>query len=560
MREISQGPDNDGTYQDGPGHLLQILLALLPGMPEYRLCGRDAVRRKFHHERQVIILHEMAEQSGGEHRKHYPEGIEAEQDKAGIMREECSRNQDIDGKPARTGHKRYNEYRDKPALAALYGPCGHHGRDIAAESHYHRDERLAVQPHPVHQLVHNERRPCHISGILQKGNEKIEEKYIGKEHKHTSDSPYYPVHHHVLPPAGRHIGSDKLPELLHQPLYPLHRIVPESECELEHKIQKDEKYREGQPFVRDHCIYPVRKAPAAFLLRRSRLPCLFQRTGYERIFGIQYGGLYRGMHQRLYPLLLLDPRCNDPVPVRKGLDDLFYVIVILQILDGKIPCGILVSDILILLNEMLDMVDAHLDLLAVVYMQMTAELRVIALVDLDDRIEKFIYPLAVAADRRHYRHAEQMAQGLDVQPVPLRLQFIVHVQGHHHPQVHVNQLRSEIEIPLEVGCIHHIHHHIRHLVYKVLPHIEFLRAVCRKGIRTRKIDEDEPVASVHETALLCIHCHSAVVPDMLVAAGSDIEKGCLAAVGIAHQGYADDPVPLLGQSLHPLVKICYVIT
>ena len=42
--------------------------------------------------------------------------------------------------------------------------------------------------------------------------------------------------------------------------------------------------------------------------------------------------------------------------------------------------------------------------------------------------------------------------------------------------------------------------------------------------------------------LLGIHGHSAVVAHMLVTSGSQVEKGCLAAVGIADEGYPDGAV------------------
>ena len=163
------------------------------------------------------------------------------------------------------------------------------------------------------------------------------------------------------------------------------------------------------------------------------------------------------------------------------------------------------------------MVDAHLYLRTVVDVDMPPKLGIAVLIYLDYCVEKFVYALPVTADRRDDRHSEQMAQSPCIQPVTLRLKLIVHIEGHHHPQVHVNQLGSEVEIPLKIGCIHHIHHHIRHLLYQILPHIQLLGTIGRKGISTGKVHEDEPVTPVLETPLLGIHSHSAVVPHMLMA-------------------------------------------
>ena len=49
---------------------------------------------------------------------------------------------------------------------------------------------------------------------------------------------------------------------------------------------------------------------------------------------------------------------------------------------------------------------------------------------------------------------------------------------------------------------------------------------------------------------LRVHCHAAVVADVLVAAGGDVEEGCLSAVRVADEGDADDVVPLLCQTGH----------
>ena len=47
--------------------------------------------------------------------------------------------------------------------------------------------------------------------------------------------------------------------------------------------------------------------------------------------------------------------------------------------------------------------------------------------------------------------------------------------------------------------------------------------------------------------LFGVHGYAGIIAHMFMGAGSDVEQRSLAAVGVAHQGDADDMAPLLGQ-------------
>ena len=183
-------------------------------------------------------------------------------------------------------------------------------------------------------------------------------------------------------------------------------------------------------------------------------------------------------------------------------------------------------------------------------MYMSCKMRVALFIYLDDGIEKLVYSFSVTADSRHNRHSEKITKLLYVQLVTLRKKFIIHVHGHDDPEVHVDKLGGEIEVSLKVRCIHHIDYHIRHVFYQILPDIEFFRTVCRKRICSREVDQNEPVSSMFERAFFCIHRNSAVVADVLMTSGSDIEEGGLAAVRISHQGYLYDFSSLCSKCAH----------
>ena len=167
VREISQEPYHHRANQDDAAHLLKILLTLLPGVSENRFCCRHPIWRQFHHKRQIILLKEIAEDLGSKNCHKDSQGIHSQQHQPGILREEGSRNQDIYRHSARTRHKRNYQSSDKSALRTLDGAGRHDRRHIASESHYHRDERLAVKTDLMHQTVHYEGCPCHISRVFQ---------------------------------------------------------------------------------------------------------------------------------------------------------------------------------------------------------------------------------------------------------------------------------------------------------------------------------------------------------------------------------------------------------
>ena len=128
----------------------------------------------------------------------------------------------------------------------------------------------------------------------------------------------------------------------------------------------------------------------------------------------------------------------------------------------------------------------------------------------------------------------------------------MHVQGHNDTQVHVDKLGGKVEVSLKIRGVHYIHHDVRNVFDKILPYIEFLRAVCGKRICARKVDDLKMIASVLEVALLCIDGHAAVVAHMLMTSRSHVEKRCLTAVRVTYQGDTDHPATFLDQGIHLL--------
>ena len=168
---------------------------------------------------------------------------------------------------------------------------------------------------------------------------------------------------------------------------------------------------------------------------------------------------------------------GDFLGVMEGPDHTFDLLVVLQILDGQIAGRVLATDVLVLLDQELDAVDALLQFLTVVDVNMSGQPLVVLLVDLDDGVQQFRDSGSVTADGRADRHSEKVTKLLDVKAVSPRPKLIVHIQSHHYTEVHIDDLGREVEVSLDVGSVHDVDHDIRNVLNQVLTDIEFLGAV-----------------------------------------------------------------------------------
>lgn len=104
------------------------------------------------------------------------------------------------------------------------------------------------------------------------------------------------------------------------------------------------------------------------------------------------------------------------------------------------------------------------------------------------------------------------------------LQCVVHVECHHHAHIHVDELGGEIEVALQVACIHYVDNDVGCLIDDVLTHVKFFGTVCRERIGARQVDQPEVIALEIEMPFFGIYRYSAIVAYMFVRSRSDVEK------------------------------------
>ena len=108
-------------------------------------------------------------------------------------------------------------------------------------------------------------------------------------------------------------------------------------------------------------------------------------------------------------------------------------------------------------------------------------------------MEKLSMPFPVRLMVGSIGHAEQLTELYVIQRVPACFQFVVHVKRDNHAHVHVNQLGGEIQVPFQIGRVHHINNDIRSFVDDVMAHINLFGRIGRKRISARQVDDAEMI-------------------------------------------------------------------
>ena len=379
----------------------------------------------------------------------------------------------------------------------------------------------------MHQLVHDKRRPGHVAAVLHQGNEQVQDHDVRQEHQYAADPGDHAVDQQVLQPAVPEEGADEIPETPDEPFDPVHRVLSERKGRPEHHVQQHDENRECRP--------PVREGPAGTVFHVAVVG-FGQGALDEGVFRIDDGRFGVGAEEFPDARGFFVAGGGEFRGIGQGGEQFFDVAVVFQVFDRQVAGRIAGAEALIRPDQVAEAVYAAFQLGAVVDVDMAGELRIGLFIDPDHRIEKFGDPFTAAADRRAHRDAEQVAELGGVEPVALRPQFVVHVQRHDDAEVHVDELRGEIEVAFDIRGVDDVDDDVRHGFDQVLAHIEFFGAVGGKRIGAGQVDKGDVVVLVAEAALLGIDGHAAVVADMLMAAGSHVEKGGLPAVGIADEG------------------------
>ena len=119
------------------------------------------------------------------------------------------------------------------------------------------------------------------------------------------------------------------------------------------------------------------------------------------------------------------------------------------------------------------------------------------------------------------------------------LSILVRAHDHGHP--HVNELRGEEEVALQIGRVHDIDHQIGLAREDIVAGHRFIQTARIAGIHrvgAGQIDDGDPFAVMLIAAFLAFDGNPWPIANMLAGTGQSIEEGGLPAIGVAGKGEA----------------------
>ena len=138
----------------------------------------------------------------------------------------------------------------------------------------------------------------------------------------------------------------------------------------------------------------------------------------------------------------------------------------------------------------------------------------------------------------HNLAAQLSAQFFDIDAVSGFSDQIHHVQRNDNRDAKLGQLRSQIQISLQVCGIYNIENSIWLFLYEIVTCHNFFQGIRRKGIDAGQVSQDDFLVD-DQLAFFFFYCHAWPVSDELRRACQLVEQGCFAAVRVACKSNAN---------------------
>ena len=115
--------------------------------------------------------------------------------------------------------------------------------------------------------------------------------------------------------------------------------------------------------------------------------------------------------------------------------------------------------------------------------------QLLALGHLHGAAHQFVKPLALARANGDYRHAQALFQPLDIDCVAVAARLVHHVKGHHHRTAQLQKLQGQVEVALQIGCVHDVDDHIGLVAHNIVAAYNLLQRIGAKGVDAGQIDD-----------------------------------------------------------------------
>ena len=134
----------------------------------------------------------------------------------------------------------------------------------------------------------------------------------------------------------------------------------------------------------------------------------------------------------------------------------------------------------------------------------------------------------------HDRAAELLGKLVRVDLVTVLLDQICHVEGNDHGQAGLDNLKRQVQVALQVGCINHLDDYVGLAAHEVVARALLLGAVGGKRVDAGEVRNRDALVT-QELGFLFLNRDAGPVANVAVGAGNQVEKRGLAAVGVTRQ-------------------------
>ena len=150
------------------------------------------------------------------------------------------------------------------------------------------------------------------------------------------------------------------------------------------------------------------------------------------------------------------------------------------------------------------------------------------------------FPYSAALDGGNFHHLT--AQGLTelfcVQSVTIPADNIHHVDRRYYRDAQLQELRGQVQVPLQISTIDDVQNDVGPLLYQIVPGRHLLRGIGGQGVDAGQIG-DGYILPALQYALLLLYGDAGPVAHVLIGARQGVEQSGLAGVGVARQGNGD---------------------
>ena len=428
------------------------------------------------------------------------------------------------------GHKT-GGHNGHPAVPLIFNSTGgHHAGDAAAGADQHGDEALAGEAELPENPVHDEGDSGHVAHVLQNGQHEEQHQHLGHKAQHRAHAGDDAVGHQAGEPLGAAPALQQGTGAVREPGAAQHVVGPVRQEGAEgthgdpvHQEHDHGENGQGQNAVGDDPVDLVGGGQILFI------GLFLHRLGHHAVdVGVPLVG-----DDALGVVIQFLFAVGDVLfqVLRQGLvqpqvrQDFFIP---LEELDG-VPAEI--PFIHLALDGFLDMCKGVLHAAG---KHMGQFHRLAALCQSHCFSGGLHAALALQGAHLHDLAAQSRAQSGKVDGIAVLPHQVDHVDRHHHRQSQLNELRGEIQVPLDVGSVHDVQNGVGLLIHQIAPGHHFLQGVGGQGVNAWQVLNDHIPASF-EPALLLFNRNAGPVAHVLVGTGQGIEQGRLAAVRIARQ-------------------------